>query len=345
MNKSERKILCTGGAGYIGSHTVISLVEEGYNVHILDNLSNSDPEVVNRIEQITKVKVPFFEIDIRDKESLLNLFKKEKYDAVIHFAGLKAVGISVSQPLEYYENNVVGTIRLLEVMKEVDCKILVFSSSATVYLPKSTPLNETDPLGASNPYGQTKYIIELMMKDIYNASKGTKFSILRYFNPVGCHPSSLIGEDPEEPNNLLPYIQLVSVGRKEKLYVFGDDWPTRDGTGVRDYIHVSDLASGHVKALEKLLSLSDLDKTLDIYNLGCGNGVSVLEMVKNFEDASGKQIPYEITHRRPGDLASVIADPSKAESELGWKAEKSIFDACKSAYDWQFKNPYGYSKK
>lgn len=345
MNKGDIKILCTGGTGYIGSHTVISLIEEGYTVHILDNLSNSDPEVVNRIEKITQVKVPFFEIDIRDKEKVLNLFLKERYNAVIHFAGLKAVGVSVSQPLEYYENNVVGTIRLLEVMKEVNCKILVFSSSATVYLPKSTPLLETDPLGASNPYGQTKYMIELMMKDIYNASENTKFSILRYFNPVGCHKSSLIGEDPEEPNNLLPYIQLVSVGRKEKLYIFGNDWPTRDGTGIRDYIHVTDLANGHVKALEKLLNLGEKEKTLDIYNLGCGNGVSVLEMVKNFENASGKQIPYEIINRRPGDLASVVADPSKAEKELGWKAEKSIFDACKSAFNWQFNNPNGYSKK
>lgn len=345
MSKSEIKILCTGGAGYIGSHTVIALIEEGYSVHILDNFSNSDPEVVNRIEKITKVKVPFFEIDIRDKERMLDLFLKERYNAVIHFAGLKAVGVSVSQPLEYYENNVVGTIRLLEVMKEANCNILVFSSSATVYLPKSTPLLETDPLGASNPYGQTKFMIELMMKDIYNASKNTKFSILRYFNPVGCHPSSLIGEYPEEPNNLLPYIQLVSIGRKEKLFVFGNDWPTRDGTGVRDYIHVTDLANGHVKALEKLLNLSNTDKTLDIYNLGCGSGISVLEMVKNFENASGKQIPYEIINRRPGDLASVIADPSKAEKELGWKAKHSIFDACKSAYDWQFNNPNGYSKK
>lgn len=345
MSQNKAKILCTGGAGYIGSHTVISLLEEGYNTHILDNFSNSDPEVINRIEKITEKKVPCFKIDIRNKEELLSLFKKEQYDAVIHFAGLKAVGVSVSQPLEYYENNLVGTIRLLEVMKEVGCKILVFSSSATVYLPKSTPLVETDALGASNPYGQTKYMIEIMMKDIYNADKGVKFSILRYFNPVGSHPSSLIGEDPDEPNNLLPYIQLVSIGRKDKLFVFGGDWPTRDGTGIRDYIHVLDLANGHVKALEKLLELPKEEKKLDIYNLGCGSGVSVLEMVKYFEDASGRKIPYEIIGRRPGDLASVVADPSKAEIELNWKATRSIFDACKSAFEWQFKNPNGYSKK
>ncbi|KAF7459289.1 UDP-glucose 4-epimerase [Cryptosporidium felis] len=344
MNKKEIKILCTGGAGYIGSHTVISLIEEGYSVHILDNLSNSSPEVINRIEKITRVKVPLHIIDIRNKDEMLKLFKKEEYNAVIHFAGLKAVGVSVSQPLEYYENNVVGTIRLLEVMKEVNCKILVFSSSATVYLPKSTPLTETDPLGASNPYGQTKYVIELIMKDIYNSSENVKFSILRYFNPVGCHHSSLIGEDPDEPNNLLPYIQLVSIGKKEKLFVFGNDWPTRDGTGIRDYIHVVDLANGHVKALEKLLSSSNTSKVLDIYNLGCGAGISVLEMVGQFERASGRKIPYEIIDRRPGDLASVIADPSKAELELGWKAERTVFDACKSAFEWQRNNPNGYSK-
>ncbi|KAK6589903.1 UDP-glucose 4-epimerase [Cryptosporidium xiaoi] len=344
MNKGNIKILCTGGAGYIGSHTVVSLLEEGYCTHILDNFSNSDPEVINRIEKITGKVVPFYKIDIRDKEKVLELFKRERYDAVIHFAGLKAVGISVSKPLEYYENNVVGTIRLLEVMKETNCNILVFSSSATVYLPKTTPLIETDPLGASNPYGQTKYVIELILKDVYNASNKVKVSILRYFNPVGCHQSSLMGEDPEEPNNLLPFIQLVSIGKKDKLYVFGNDWPTKDGTGVRDYIHVLDLAEGHIKALEKLLNSQNEEKILDIYNLGCGTGVSVLEMVKHFEDASGRKIPFEVIQRRQGDLATVVANPSKAERELGWKAKRTIFEACKSAFEWQFKNPNGYSK-
>ncbi|KAL7068024.1 UDP-glucose 4-epimerase family protein [Cryptosporidium serpentis] len=342
--KTKMKILCTGGAGYIGSHTVVALVEAGYLPHILDNLSNSDIEVVKRIGQIAGTTIPFFKIDIRDKDALLDLFKKEKYDAVIHFAGLKAVGMSVLQPLEYYENNVVGTIKLLEVMKEVNCETLVFSSSATVYQPKSTSLVEDDPLGASNPYGQTKLFIETIMKDLYFSSISLKFSILRYFNPVGCHPSGIIGESPEEPNNLLPYIQLVSIGRRSHLNIFGSDWPTPDGTGIRDYIHVMDLAEGHVKALEKLSKAPSNEKVLDIYNLGCGSGISVLQMIKYFEEASGVKIPYYFTDRRPGDLASVVANPHKAECELNWKATRSIFDACKSSYKWQSSNPLGYSK-
>uniref|UniRef100_A0A0G4HYL5 UDP-glucose 4-epimerase n=1 Tax=Chromera velia CCMP2878 TaxID=1169474 RepID=A0A0G4HYL5_9ALVE len=322
MPGGGKHILCTGGAGYIGSHTVIRLLEHGYEVSIMDDLSNTSDKVIGRLKEITGKDVPLHVINLLDFDKVKDYFKSNKVDGVIHFAAKKAVGESVAKPLMYYENNVAGTVNLLKAMVENNCKCIVFSSSATVYKPSETPLTETAELGASNPYGQTKLMMEQVLTDLHTSDKNWKVSILRYFNPVGAHPSGRIGESPEVPANLLPFIQQVAVGRKKELSVFGNDWPTVDGTGVRDYLHVEDLAEGHVKALDKLFA--EPEGCCLVHNLGTGRGYSVLELVTAFEKASGKKIPYTIVGRRPGDLASVIADPKKANEELKWKAVKTI---------------------
>ncbi|RMA93301.1 UDP-glucose 4-epimerase GalE [Hydrogenothermus marinus] len=333
----SKKIFLTGGAGYIGSHTAVVLLEAGYDVVIYDNLSNSKYEVINRIEKITGKRPEFIKGDIRDSKTLEKAI--EGCDAVIHFAGLKAVGESVEKPLEYYDNNVCGSVNLFKVMQKKNIKKIVFSSSATVYGdPQKLPLTEDHPLAPVNPYGKTKYMIEEILKDLYNSDKNWHIAVLRYFNPVGAHESGLIGEDPQGiPNNLMPYISQVAVGKREYLRVFGNDYDTPDGTGIRDYIHVVDLAKGHLKALEKLDEIG-----YEVYNLGTGRGYSVLEVVKAFEKASGKKIPYKIVERRPGDVAVCYADPSKAEKELNWKAEYDINKMCKDSWNWQSKNPKGY---
>ena len=335
-------ILVTGGAGYIGSHTVIELIKEGYKTVIIDNLSNSKMESVSRVEKIVNEKIPFVKGDINDKEILRKIFTDYKIDAVINFAGYKAVGESVQKPIEYYQNNIGGLLSLVEVMKEFNCKNLVFSSSATVYGdPHTVPIKEDFPLSTTNPYGSTKLFIEYILKDLYKADKDFNIAILRYFNPVGAHESGTIGEDPNGiPNNLCPYITKVAIGKLEKLRVFGGDYPTHDGTGVRDYIHVVDLAIGHVLAVKKLLTKSGLF----IVNLGTGTGYSVLDMVNAFSKALGKPIPYEIVERRPGDIAECYADPSLAYELLGFKATKNLDDMCKDALNWQLKNPNGYSE-
>lgn len=339
-----KHILCTGGAGYIGSHTVIHLLQAGYKVSVLDNLSNSSSKVMERLHEITGQEIPLHTVDLKDYNAVKQLFTQHKFDAVIHYAALKAVGESVAMPLEYYENNIGGTIQLLKAMRDTGLKVFVFSSSATVYEPSEAPLTEEAALGPSNPYGQTKFMVEQLLQDLFASdSKGWKISILRYFNPVGAHPSGRIGESPAQPNNLLPFIQQVAVGRRPHLNVFGNDWPTRDGTGVRDYLHVEDLAEGHVAALNKLLK-PDCEACCLVHNLGTGKGVSVLEMVHHFEQASGKKIPVVIQPRRPGDLACVIADASKAEKELGWTAKRTIQVGCESAWKWQSNNPYGYDE-
>lgn len=340
------KILVTGGAGYIGSHTLVELSDAGYEFVVYDNLCNSSKVAIKRVEKIIKKEVVFVEGDIRDTDNLRNVFKRYDIDSVIHFAGLKAVGESVKKPLMYYQNNVCGSITLFEVMKEFNCKKIVFSSSATVYGdPKTTPIKEDFPVGATtNPYGRSKYIIEEMLKDLYKSDNSWKIAILRYFNPVGAHKSGLIGEDPNGiPNNLMPYISQVAVGKREYLNVFGDDYDTKDGTGVRDYIHVVDLANAHVKALEYFDNsrFSTLNSPL-ILNLGTGQGYSVLDMVKAFEKASGKKVPYQITKRRPGDIAKCYADPSYAKEILGWEAKRGVEEMCKDSWNWQSKNPNGY---
>lgn len=335
-------VLCTGGAGYIGSHTVLRLIAAKYKVTILDSLVNADPAIIPRLEALAGEKIEFIECDLSDAAAAENVFKESKFDAVIHFAALKAVGESVAQPLRYYRNNLDACINLLDCMNRYGPKTIVFSSSATVYQAKDTPLVETDPLGPVNPYGQTKLMMEQILKDVYASDQTWKISILRYFNPIGAHESGTVGESPEQPMNLLPFIQQVAVGRRPCLNVFGDDWPTRDGTGVRDYLHVLDLADGHVAALRKL---SGEPGCCLVHNLGTGQGVSVYEMVRSFEKASGVKIPTKVVDRRPGDLASVIANPAKAEAELNWKASRTIEEACASAWKWQSQNPHGYCKK
>jgi UDP-glucose 4-epimerase len=335
-------ILVTGGAGYIGSHTCVELLEAGYEVIVVDNLSNSNVESLKRVREITGKNLDFYEIDLREKSALVEVFKKHSFDAVIHFAGLKAVGESGKIPLLYYDNNISGTISLCKVMEEFEVRNIVFSSSATVYGdPDQVPINEDFPVLPVNTYGRTKLMIEEILGDIYQSNKKCNIAILRYFNPVGAHSSGEIGEDPNGiPNNLFPYICQTGVGKLPELSVFGNDYPTPDGTGVRDYIHVTDLAQGHIKALEKL---SD-NPGIEIYNLGTGRGYSVFEMISAFEKASGKKIKYEIVGRRDGDIAICYADPSKAKNELGWTANRDIDEMSKDAWKWQSNNPDGYSK-
>ena len=336
-------VLVTGGAGYIGSHTTIELVEAGYEVIIVDDFSNSNPVVIERIEELLGKKVKLYEIDITDKEKLEVVFKENKIDSVIHFAAYKAVGESVEKPLEYYINNLTSTSVVLDLMREYSVKKFVFSSSATVYGdPIRNPILEDFDLSVTNPYGRTKLMIEDMLRDICKADKTLDVAILRYFNPVGAHKSGRIGEEPNGiPNNLMPYITKVAIGSLKELSVFGDDYPTHDGTGVRDYIHVVDLARGHVKALDKLSE----NPGLVTYNLGTGNGYSVLDLVKAFSKASNREVPYKIAERRAGDIAMCYADPSKAEVELGWKAEYGIDDMCQDSWRWQSQNPNGYGDK
>jgi len=336
----DKNILVTGGCGFIGSHTVVELLDAGYNVIVIDNLSNSNEEALKRVEKITGKSVKFYKEDLLNIEALFNIFQKEDIGSVIHFAGLKAVGESCKIPLVYFNNNITGTINLLMVMEKYNVKSLVFSSSATVYgKPASVPICEDFPLSVSNPYGRTKLIIEDMLRDIYSADNSWDIALLRYFNPIGAHKSGEIGENPNGiPNNLLPYVSKVAAGELEAVNVFGNDYDTPDGTGVRDYIHVTDLAEGHIKALEKLGS----HPGLVTYNLGTGNGYSVLEIIQNFEKACGKKIPYNITDRRPGDIDMCYADPGKAERELGWKAKRGISEMCEDAWRWQSKNPGGF---
>ncbi|TDF39518.1 UDP-glucose 4-epimerase GalE [Alteromonadaceae bacterium M269] len=334
-------ILVTGGAGYIGSHTVLQLLEAKNKVVVLDNLSNSSYESLERVQQIANSELTFIQGDIRDKGTLQELFAKHKISSVIHFAGLKAVGESVEKPLQYYENNVFGTINLCEVMAEFGVKNFVFSSSATVYGdPISLPLKEDMPAGKpTNPYGMSKLMVENVLHDLYVSDSQWNIAVLRYFNPVGAHKSGKIGEDPSGiPNNLMPFITQVATGRREQLAVYGNDYDTPDGTGVRDYIHVEDLADGHLKALTKL----EQKPGLVTYNLGTGQGYSVLDMVNNFEQQSGQKVSYKIVDRRPGDIASCYADASLAAKELGWKATKGIADMCSDSWRWQSQNPNGY---
>lgn len=335
-------VLVTGGAGYIGSHTSVELLNAGHGVVCVDNLVNSKYEAVKRVEKITGKSVKFYEGDIRDRVILDKIFNENKIDAVINFAGLKAVGESCAKPLEYYENNIEGLLILLFAMRDHGVKNLVFSSSATVYgKPKSVPIREDFPLSTSNPYGSTKLFIEYMLKDLYKADNSFNIAILRYFNPVGAHESGIIGEDPKGiPNNLCPYITQVAVGKREYLGVFGNDYDTPDGTGVRDYIHVVDLAKGHVLAVNKLAE----NPGLLILNLGTGRGYSVLDMVKAFEKVTGKPIPYKIMPRRPGDIDECYADPTLAEKVLGFKATKTIDDMVRDAMRWQEQNPDGYKE-
>lgn len=334
-------ILVTGGAGYIGSHTCVELLNSGYEIIIIDNLSNSKPESLRRIKGLTGQEFKFYKVDVLDKEGLAKVFSENRIDAVIHFAGLKAVGESVQIPLRYYHNNISGTLILCEVMQRYDVKKLVFSSSATVYgNPESVPISEDFPLSATNPYGRTKLMIEDILRDLFISDKNWSIALLRYFNPIGAHHSGLIGEDPEGiPNNLMPYISQVAVGKLKELRIFGNDYPTSDGTGVRDYIHVVDLAIGHLRALEKILPTTGLAA----YNLGTGRGYSVIEVVKAFEKASGRKVPYDIVDRRPGDVAICYANPAKAERELNWVAERGIEEMCKDTWNWQVNNPNGYT--
>lgn len=334
-------ILVTGGAGFIGSHTCVELLENGYEVVVVDNLCNASEESLKRVEQITRKKVTFYKGDILDKEFLNQVFEKEEIESCIHFAGLKAVGESVEKPWEYYHNNITGTLVLTEVMKKHGVKKMIFSSSATVYgSPKEIPITEECPKGTcTNPYGWTKSMLEQILIDMQKADPEWNVVLLRYFNPIGAHPTGLMGENPNGvPNNLMPYITQVAIGKLACLGVFGNDYDTPDGTGVRDYIHVVDLAKGHVKALKKL----EENGGLSVYNLGTGVGYSVLDIVKNFEEANGVKIPYEIKPRRAGDIATCYSDASKAKRELDWEAEYGILEMCRDSWNWQKKNPNGY---
>jgi UDP-glucose 4-epimerase len=334
-------VIVTGGAGYIGSHTCLELLNAGFQVTVIDNLSNASPKAIQRVEELSGRTLTFLELDLLNLTSLRQAFRDcADVTAVIHFAGLKAVGESVQYPLRYYQNNIISTLNLCQVMAEQDVKTIVFSSSATVYGdPASVPIKENFPLSCTNPYGRSKLMIEEILGDLYRADPQWNIALLRYFNPVGAHPSGRIGEDPEGiPNNLMPYITQVAIGQLDELSVFGDDYSTPDGTGVRDYIHVVDLATGHLRALEKLTQ----DPGLVIYNLGTGQGYSVLEMVSAFESISGKAIPYRITDRRAGDIAQCYADPTLARLELGWHAEFGLHEMCRDAWRWQSTNPRGY---
>jgi len=337
------KILVTGGAGYIGSHTVVELQNAGYDVVVVDNLSNSSEKSLNRVKAITGKEVPFYKADILDREALEEIFNKEEIGAVIHFAGLKAVGESVQKPWEYYENNIAGTLTLVDVMRKHNCKNIIFSSSATVYgNPAFIPITEECPKGqCTNPYGWTKSMLEQILSDIQKADPEWNVILLRYFNPIGAHKSGTMGENPNGiPNNLMPYVTQVAVGKLKELGVFGNDYNTHDGTGVRDYIHVVDLALGHVKALKKV----EENAGLKVYNLGTGTGYSVLDIVKNFEEATGVKVPYVIKDRRPGDIDICYADPAKAKEELGWEAQYGIKEMCADSWRWQSNNPNGYEE-
>lgn len=336
------KVLVTGGAGYIGSHTCLELLQAGYEVVVADNLYNSSEKALQRVETITGKEITFYRADIRDKESMDDIFTKEDVKAVIHFAGLKAVGESVAKPIEYYDNNIAGTLNLLEIMKKHGVKNIIFSSSATVYAdPAFIPITETCPKGVcTNPYGWTKWMLEQILTDLHTSDPEWNVILLRYFNPIGAHKSGMIGEDPKGiPNNLLPYIAQVAIGKREFLGVFGDDYDTPDGTGVRDYIHVVDLADGHVKALKKL----EENCGVCVYNLGTGQGYSVLEVLHAFEAACGRTLNYKILARRPGDIAMCYCDPAKAKKELGWEAKYGIAEMCQDSWRWQSQNPDGYA--
>lgn len=328
------KILVTGGAGYIGSHACVELIQAGYQIVVVDNLCNSKESVLERVATITGSVIPFVKADLRDRAAMERIFSSGNFDAVMHFAGLKAVGESVDEPMRYYENNVEGSLALFQAMAKHGVKTLVFSSSATVYGdPATVPIVEDFPLSATNPYGRSKLMIEEMLRDIAKADPAWRIGLLRYFNPVGAHESGLIGEDPNGiPNNLLPYVAQVAIGKRPMLSVFGGDYPTEDGTGVRDYIHVVDLAVGHVRMLERLMHG---EAGVRIYNLGTGCGSSVLQMIQAFERASGRSIPYQVVARRPGDIAVCYADPSRAERELGWRAQRNIAQMCEDAWRWQ----------
>lgn len=335
------RILVTGGTGYIGSHTLVELYAAGHETVVVDNLSNSNPVALERVEALVGKKIPFYQLDIRDRESLNRMMEQNHFDACIHFAGLKAVGESVEKPWEYYENNIGGTLTLLDVMRRHGCKNIIFSSSATVYGdPAMIPITETCPKGnCTNPYGKTKSMLEEIMMDMQKADKEWNVVLLRYFNPIGAHPSGTIGENPNGiPNNLMPYITQVAVGKRPELGVFGNDYDTPDGTGVRDYIHVVDLAKGHVAALQAI----ERKCGCAIYNLGTGQGYSVLQLVKTFEKVNNIKIPYSIKPRRAGDIAICYSNPAKAEKELGWKAERGLEDMCRDSWNWQRNNPEGY---
>ncbi len=335
-------ILVTGGAGYIGSHTCVELLNAGYEIVVVDNLYNASVKSLDRVKELANKDFPFYEADIRDKDAMRKIFAENKIDAVIHFAGLKAVGESTRKPLEYYDNNIGGTLALCEVMREAGCKKIVFSSSATVYgMNNISPLKEDMKTGGTtNPYGTTKYMIEIILEDLQKADPEWSVTLLRYFNPIGAHKSGRIGENPNGiPNNLMPYITQVAIGKLPFLSVYGNDYDTPDGTGARDYIHVVDLALGHVKAVEKILSS---ESAVNIYNLGTGIGYSVLDIIKAFNKAYGKEIPYKIVERRPGDIATCYADASKAYDELGWKAERDIEEMCEDSWRWQSQNPNGF---
>lgn len=338
-------ILVSGGAGYIGSHTVLALLEKGYDVVVFDNYANSCPESIRRVEELTGKKVKLYEADMMDEGAIEKIFEENpNITALIHFAGLKAVGESVSKPIEYYENNIGGTLNLLKVMRAHNVKNIIFSSSATVYgTPEKVPISEEAPKGVcTNPYGWTKSMIEQILTDVHTSDNDWKVVLLRYFNPIGAHPSGRIGEDPQGiPNNLVPYIAQVAVGRREQVNVFGNDYKTHDGTGVRDYIHVCDLSDGHVKALEKLERSTG---GVQIYNLGTGIGYSVLDVIKAYEKACGKTLKYAICPRRAGDVDENYSDPTKALNELGWKAKYGIDDMCRDSWNWQRSNPFGYKK-
>ena len=336
-----KRILVTGGAGFIGSHTLIELHKAGYEFVVVDNLVNSNPEALRRVGELIGAEVPFVKADIRDREALNKVFEQYKFDSCIHFAGLKAVGESVAKPLEYYENNMSGTFTLIDVMRKHGCKNIIFSSSATVYGdPAIIPITEECPKGhCTNPYGQTKSMLEQVLMDVQKADPEWNVVLLRYFNPIGAHQSGRIGENPNGiPNNLMPYITQTAIGRRKELGVFGNDYDTHDGTGVRDYIHVVDLATAHVAALQAI----EKNAGLAIYNIGTGHGYSVLDVVNAFEKANGVKVPYSIKPRRPGDIATCYCDPSKAERELGWKAKYGIEDMCRDSWNWQSQNPNGF---